>query len=276
MRYPTGFATQIVDITPQLAGEMLERNTSNRPLNENRAKTYARDMRGGSWQLNGESLKFSRNGLLLDGQHRLRAIQMAERTVPMLVVFGLNDAAQATMDMGAKRSVSDILRMRGVKNYTKASAIAQGDMRWQKFGPLAAFQSGGRLVLTATETVDWYEAHAVEIDLAASPSKRLYDATNHVVSQTAAGILWLQFHRLDVDDADAFFERLIKGVASDEHDPILVLRNRLMRLAADRDAIRRLPQYKAALIVKAWNLYRTGGTCETLQWSPSGKFPKPV
>ena len=33
---------------------------------------------------------------------------------------------------------------------------------------------------------------------------------------------------------------------------------------------------KAALIVKAWNLYRTGGTCETLQWSPSGKFPKPV
>lgn len=276
MRYPTEFATQIVDITPQLAGEMLERNTSNRPLNEKRAKTYARDMRSGSWQLNGESLKFSRNGLLLDGQHRLRAVQMAERTVPMLVVFGLNDAAQATMDMGAKRSVSDILRMRGVKNCTKASSFAQGDMRWCRFGPLAAFQSGGSFTLTAATALDWYEAHAVEIDMASSPSKRLYEAMNHTVKQTTAGVLWLQFHRLDVDDADAFFERLIKGVSSDERDPILVLRNRLMRSATDRDAIHQLPQYKAALIVKAWNLYRTGGTCETLQWSPSGKFPKPV
>lgn len=276
MRYPIGFATQIVDVTPQLADEMLKRNTSNRPLNEKRAGTYARDMRDGNWQLNGESLKFSRNGLLLDGQHRLRAVQLAERTIPMLVVFGLNDAAQATMDMGAKRSVGDTLRMRGVKSYTKAATIAQGDMRWHRFGPLAAFQSGGAYTLTASEIVDWYESHAVEIDLAVSPSKRLYDALNRAVKQSMAGILWLQFHRLDVDDADAFFDRLVKGVASDEHDPILILRNQLLRLATDRDVIHRLPRYRAALIVKAWNLYRTGGTCSVLQWSPSGKFPKPI
>lgn len=62
---------------------------------------------------------------------------------------------------------------------------------------------------------------------------------------------------------------LVAGDAAVGHEPLRRVTHRPISLPYRS-------YNKAALIVKAWNLYRTGGTCETLQWSPSGKFPKPV
>ena len=73
-------------ITPKTAEKYLEQNTNNyRRMNRNKVSIYARDMKNGSWQTNGEAIKFNKRGELVDGQHRLKAIMEADVPVKMLV-----------------------------------------------------------------------------------------------------------------------------------------------------------------------------------------------
>lgn len=61
-------------ITPETAKSWLLKNVHNRPLRDGLVTTYATDMANEQWQSNGESIKFSSEGELLDGQHRLAAV----------------------------------------------------------------------------------------------------------------------------------------------------------------------------------------------------------
>ena len=61
---------------------------------------YAADMKAGRWQLNGEAIKFDKNGHLLNGQHRLHAVVRADTTIQMLVISGLDPETRTTMDSG--------------------------------------------------------------------------------------------------------------------------------------------------------------------------------
>ena len=93
-------------ITPEKAEEYLEMNTRNyRNMNQDTVNKYALDMRSGRWEENGAPISFYENGVLFDGQHRLKAIAKSGTTVKMLVVHGIpNDTTIA--DWGQKRTIS--------------------------------------------------------------------------------------------------------------------------------------------------------------------------
>ena len=113
-------------ITPKMAQEYLGFNTDNyRKLNSGRVLTYSEDMKSGRWQLNGESIKFSKNGTLMDGQHRLHAIIKAGTPIDMLVIRDLEDNVDVC-DIGSVRSLGMIARKRGVceANHNTIVAIA--------------------------------------------------------------------------------------------------------------------------------------------------------
>ena len=81
----------IVRVTPALATEWLEGNVAlNRRLIPNLVTFYAAEMRAGKWRVNGESIKFSKSGALMDGQHRLHAIIKVNQSIPMVVVRELD------------------------------------------------------------------------------------------------------------------------------------------------------------------------------------------
>lgn len=80
--------TPVVRITPQLAEELLARNTFNRKPSQRKIRRYAAMMRDGEWQLNGEPLKFSAAGRLLDGQSRLQAVAL-RRGAPIPPLAGV-------------------------------------------------------------------------------------------------------------------------------------------------------------------------------------------
>lgn len=105
-------------ITPDMAAELLQRNVRNRSVSRETVEAYARDMRNGSWVLNGESIKFNRLGELIDGQHRLHAIISAGVQATLFVIYDLPDGAlengmtvMDTVDRGRTRSVADQLRI---------------------------------------------------------------------------------------------------------------------------------------------------------------------
>ena len=62
---------KLVTVTPDMAFEMLEKNTRNRKVDEKRVRQYAKDMKSSRWALNGSTIVIAEDGTLLDGQHRL-------------------------------------------------------------------------------------------------------------------------------------------------------------------------------------------------------------
>lgn len=104
---------RIVIITPELAREWLARNIANRPLARRCVAAFAQDMINHRWMLNGEPIIFSDKGELLDGQHRLEAIILANVPVRMLVVEGVAERAKLTIDSGISKTTADRFRMFG-------------------------------------------------------------------------------------------------------------------------------------------------------------------
>lgn len=100
-------------ITPKMAEEYLTHNTNNyRFISNIKVGNYAEDMKRGLWQENGESIVFGADGILKDGQHRLKAIVKSGVSVPILVVRGVENDVQ-TFDMGMGRTISQIARANG-------------------------------------------------------------------------------------------------------------------------------------------------------------------
>ncbi len=109
-------------ITPECATEMLERNEGNRSLRNGIVKKYSRLMREGLWNANvPESITFTADGKLIDGQHRLNAIVDADVPVALNVTILARGASHDGIDVGAKRCVKDILLIEHGKRATNST-----------------------------------------------------------------------------------------------------------------------------------------------------------
>lgn len=91
---------KVETITPEIAKTMLGENVNNRRISRDNVNLFAREMRNGEWRFNGEAIKFGKDGRLLDGQHRLLAVIAADKPLTTLVIRGLEDETQQTMDSG--------------------------------------------------------------------------------------------------------------------------------------------------------------------------------
>lgn len=126
MKEPKIVKWEQVNINPMIATEMLKKNNANRTLGNCISSKYAKDMIDGNWQLLPSSMAISINeeGVLLDGQHRLRAIIKANKEIPFLV-FTLSEAKNAQecmFDQQKKRTDADVLGVRA-GDYNRIKAL---------------------------------------------------------------------------------------------------------------------------------------------------------
>lgn len=96
-------------ITPDIATVLLENNALNRPIADQHVSDLADQIKRGLWELNGEAIIISREGTILDGQHRLWACIEAKRPFQTLVTRGIDKDTFHTIDTGRKRSGGDVL-----------------------------------------------------------------------------------------------------------------------------------------------------------------------
>lgn len=115
---------QFLDVTPEMALEALGRMATNRRLSPVLARKYARQMINGEWRLTHQGIAFDTLGAVIDGQHRLRAIVIAMRTVRMLVVTGLDSSAMVAIDAHRARSETDRLRIAGNETENLRARVA--------------------------------------------------------------------------------------------------------------------------------------------------------
>lgn len=124
--------TKIENITPEKATEYLKKNPANRQIRQAVVEQYALDMKKGHWLLNHQGIAFDAHNRLVDGQHRLEAIRMANVPVKLMVTTGLPSSVQNgmtiftmdTVDRGKLRSVGDQLHLRhGCKSGNLYAAV---------------------------------------------------------------------------------------------------------------------------------------------------------
>lgn len=277
---PDGPVYTIVDITPDLARKWLNQNTHNRNFRERVGKAYAADMRAGNWREDGQSIRFAEGDIvlldnppivgdaLLDGQHRLWAIANSGVTTRMLVVSNLPDDTQDTMDTGAKRSLGDVLKLRGEDYYvTLASALFRVHM-WKQ-GYRKNHKSAGDARPTHRQLLQVLDEHP-ELRRSAEIASRLRNSFR-LSGSTGALCHWL-FVRIDESDCAFFFARLSDGAGLMADDPIYALRRAVENLAADKG--RPSEEYMTALVIKSWNAYREGRSVRLLQYKAGGAAPE--
>lgn len=255
---------QVEIITPAVAEQMLKANVHNRDVRKRHVSMLAAAMQRGEWVENGDSIKFSKDGTLLDGQHRLMAVVESGIPITAPVVRDLEGNAQLTMDTGAKRKFADALKLQGETNTnTLAGALAilwhyeAGSLRNKVTAP-----SYAQLLQLLEKNPDIRES--VKVGQRLGSILRFSPST-----LTVAHWVLLQ---LDTEDAEFFFARLEDGVNLDEDDAIRRLRESIFQNAVARAKFNQL--YMFALLIKAWNAYREGRPVKVLRWRIGGAHPE--
>lgn len=256
-----GVTTQIVDLTPDLAKAMLERNPENRRLSEAMVESFARDIKAGHWPFNGESVIVSSDGKLNDGQHRCAAVVVAHAPIKVVLVIGAERETRTTLDQGKNRLISDYLSMEG---HVGAPILASAAfIAWQveKYG----FTTRSRdFRATKSELMGYVDAHGGLIKAVARIPQ--YGVRKIGGRPVLAFCLWHLTKWSNAHDAENFIETLIAGTDLNRGNPILYVRNRLMQVTGMSVADR------VELILRGWNAHRRGETVTRIPLA-GGKLP---
>jgi hypothetical protein len=265
----TGTTVKVETITPAKARKLLlEANTHNRKLVEKRVIQLVLAMQSGDWMFNGDPIRIGADGVLYDGQHRLAAIERANTPQQMVVVRGLQTGTQETIDVGAKRTIADMLKLRGEKDVNRLAAITRMVMLYKT---TQTFRNP-QITPTAQMVLGTLEQHPGIRDALGPISPVL---RNTRFASGSLGACYFLFSRVDMAEADVFYARLALGAELEETNPIYALRR--IGIRSNQVGTRISAHVQGALIIKAWNKWRAGEETRHLAWRAGGsiveKFP---
>lgn len=257
---PSGITTELVYVTDDMAGKWLATNFGNRPVRKAMVARIAGCIERGEFVFTAETVKFDRDGNLIDGQHRLNAIVESGLGAWLLVVRGLSREAAEFMDQGATRTIADVLGQRGVSNRHAVSAIARWRLLWD-LGSYSRHGKGSRDI-TRAEVVEYSHQNEDTLTLAAHQAASVARALG-CGGSAVFGLMFNVFEEVSRKHALEFFAQLADGVGLTGGDPILTLRNRLIREGTKAY----LPGELMYGICKAWNTWREGKTLRNVYFS---------
>lgn len=246
--------SEVTAITPSDATNWLRANTKNRPVRKRHVEFLANEIKNGNWQVNGQAIIIADNEQVLDGQHRLLAIIDAGIPIKSMVVYGIPEAAFATIDTGAVRTSADALCLHFQdypQHVVKAVATA---VPWVKQLERGSMHKGAKKI-SNTEVITYARDHLTMFERAITLLH--YPKDNRPMSVGLGTALYEYVARKDEERADKFFESLYTGENLERDDVEYVLR---AAFAKDSQRITsKLPAHvKMRMAIKAWNWRRRG------------------
>lgn len=264
---------EILTITPDLADQWLRANTRNRRVRDEHVDDLADKMRCGEFKFNGDAIRWSSNNVLLDGQHRLLAVKQSGVSIRQIVVRGLEDETQVTMDRQNRRTLGHHLDIMGESNSKTLTATLNMAWQWDR-GVRWRIGTNGAGVPSYEQAYE-YLLHHPGIRISAEVTKGL--RSKKIMRESTGALLHWVFSRIDAAACEDFFERLISGAHVDDGDPVWALRERSKDLRAEK---LETPQTVVPLACKAWNFYCQGKTVKFLRVRMGGdapeNFPEPI
>lgn len=269
----TGPKVREVEVTPEIAGRWLDRNTHNRTVSDRHVEQLARDISADAWVMTGESIKWkgdpddpASQPELLDGQHRLYAVAWAGKPIRTLVITGLNRDAQDAMDTNMRRSTKNMLELDGYESAGLLAATASMAMVWEQ-GAYAQVDYKGPKTPTHAEVKAWVEKNAPQLIMAVEITKKY-----PIRGLSPAARAFVTYKLLPVsprEAVEAFFQSIseMKGLEGKD-DPRTALINRLRYADVNKQQIPRWVQ--ANMLFRVWNAIQRGEPMMKLQVTTSG------
>ena len=254
---------EIKNVTPALAASWLGTMRRNRKLSAPRVKRYAQAMKDGLWKLNGQNIIFDKDGVLIDGQHRLQAVLVADCDVQMGVMRGVDPTAWDTVDWGRARTLTDALTAKG---RTGASLL----------GPTLRFLYQRTLgILGSNDPQHQPTPHdilglddeypAVRDSVSWAMSKRF------LKNSAVAFIRFVATSEGPQDASATFFDGLQTGAKLEADSAVFAAREMLLTQTPEHT---RNPRVMLAKMIKAWNAHLAEVPRKRLQWAPEDEeFP---
>lgn len=265
---------EIILISPTYAQHLLTKNISNRPISKRTVERYALEMQENKWITNGDTIKISTSGKLIDGQHRLMAIVSTGLSIVMGVCHNVPDNAFVTYDKGKRRGHADDLAIAGFTYRNHAAAINRIYYSWSICDDKKNFYANyGRQKVTDQMLLDYAKQKKTILDEALLIGIQL----KNITSITIVGVAYSILQEIDKSEAEVFFEIINDGIFREKYDPMKMLRDRLLRspVSSFKEQTMIL-----ALIFKAWNLSKKGKKVKSLVWnrcqSHQDNFPVPI
>lgn len=223
-------SASVEKITPELAAEYLKQNKENRSIRDKAVAPLMQDMLHGNWKLTGEAIKFDTEDKLIDGQHRLTAVERSGIPVEMMVIRGVQPEAQLVLDTGMKRTGANALEISlGGHEATLRAAIAAIGIT-DDAGKLQ-YSNSPLIRVTHSEIIDWVRSHDLENAIT-------YGARMHRLLQGSKSSLCYAYYKIaQVNEASAqrFFDEVADLNTTGPGDPKHTLVNKINK---SRDSFR--------------------------------------
>lgn len=236
---------RIITIQPKLAEQMLKKNTRNRKVSQPNVSRLAKAMKEGNWKVNGDMIRISSSGNVVDGQHRLLAVVASGVTIQTWAMFDVPEDIFDTIDVGKRRSAADTLSCLGEKDAHHVAAVLT---------LLERYMTG------KAQTQIEYTNTEMEVLLHKYPDVRNYMVSKRcrtpILKPSVMNCCYYLFCQKDPVIAEDFVEKICKGIGLQIGDPWYVLRERLMKNYTSKAKLPRAHVW--ALCIKAWNFAREG------------------
>jgi hypothetical protein len=232
-------------------------------------------MKNGTWVSNGETIKFTISGRLIDGQHRLMACVLSGVTIRVLVARGLPENAQDTVDAGRKRTAADVLGLQGHDSAARLAAASAHCIHYQQQGAGTTFSYRAGNSVTHNEIQQFVDSDPFIKEAVRVAMDRTRDATP-LMAPAMMAFLWWVLVQVSPEDCDAFFTGLKWGEDLPRNSPISCLRNKLIALRTQSPLKGTAPpRIIVHYTFKAWNHYRDGRPLKQLKVSSNEAIPLP-
>lgn len=261
----TGFpkTTGLWRIDAKVARQLLETEPGTQRLpTKQRVDAYARDVINHRWSVNGETLKVSDEGAMIDGQNRCLAIIEADKIRPgsfidTYVICDLDEkAAFMDIDTGKARSLFDVLKLLELR------------WAWRTAGLLRLItcyevaENPPNTHVSTRECVETLNTYDIAPDVAA-------DCGNHYgkfqSSATGAFILMTGHLTAEQELAEEFLSKLITGENLKRNNAALTFRNMILEWRRYSKKLNWNDVLPYA--IKAWNAYRIGQDLPALSYT---------
>ena len=260
---------KLVTVTPDMAFEMLEKNTMNRNIDEKRVRLYAKDMKSNRWALNGSTIVIAEDGTLLDGQHRLWAITEAKIPVQLLIVYNADKDSIVTMDIGKVRSASNIMQIDRSAHSVTAATLTKLLWLHDRIDENLAPETC-RMNISNKNLRSFYEENKEMIEQASEIAA--CGGHHFVKSHMALAYCLISRSTAHSDKVADFFKTLKSGSNISMKHPIMTLRNRLFE---NRLGVRSLSvQETIAAYIRVWNAYVRSKDLSAIRWNTSEPMPE--
>jgi len=250
---------KIILLTPEVARELLSRNTENRNLRTN-SIYYTKQMQSGEWKENGESIIMDKNGVMKDGQHRCESVIRANFSYHVPLIEDVDPDVMETIDTGYNRSLSDVLNLNGFMYYAQMAGTIKSILMYKDGNEAASTTAANKdrkIPISNVRGLVYAKKHRVDLEKLMSVGASINGKQPvNIISSSDLGLYLYVLQGYNFDEFGIDFMKSICGVNTNEGDAATWVYKKFIYYKKEKVTLSRV--WKLRAIIKAWNLYVNG------------------